>query len=196
MKRLFDIIFSFVGLIILLPFFIIIALFIAIDSRGGIFYKQIRVGKNGNDFKLLKFRSMKTDSDKGSLLTVGGRDSRITKIGYFIRKYKIDELPQLINVLLGDMSLVGPRPEVRRYVDLYNAEQKKVLTVKPGITDYASIEFRNENEILGKADNPEQIYIDEIMPAKLKLNLKYIEEKSFTIDLKIILKTIGKVISH
>lgn len=196
MKRLFDIIFSSIGLIILLPFFIIIALFIVIDSRGGIFYKQIRVGKNGNDFKLFKFRSMKTNSDKGSLLTVGGRDSRITKIGYFIRKYKIDELPQLINVLLGDMSLVGPRPEVRRYVDLYNAEQKMVLTVKPGITDYASIEYRNENEILGKADNPEQIYIDEIMPAKLKLNLKYIEEKSFMVDLRIIFKTIGKVISH
>ncbi len=196
MKRLFDIIFSFTGLIIFLPFFIFISLFIVIDSRGGIFYKQVRVGKDGNDFTLFKFRSMRTDSDKGSLLTVGGRDSRITKIGYFIRKYKMDELPQLINVLLGDMSLVGPRPEVRRYVDLYNDEQKKVLSVKPGITDYASIEYRNENEILGKADNPEQIYIDEIMPAKLKLNLKYIEEKSFSVDLKIIFKTIGKVISH
>ncbi len=194
MKRVFDIIFSFIGLILLLPFFIIIALFIAIDSRGGIFYKQIRVGKNGNDFKLFKFRSMKTNSDKGSLLTVGGRDSRITKIGYFIRKYKIDELPQLINVLLGDMSLVGPRPEVRRYVELYNEQQKMVLTVKPGITDYASIEYSNENELLGKAENPEQTYINEIMPAKLNLNLKYIAEQGMKTDVKIILRTIKKIV--
>ena len=196
MKRLFDIFFSFIGLIILFPFFIIIALFIIIDSRGGIFYKQVRVGLGGKDFKLYKFRSMKINSDKGSLLTVGGRDSRITKIGYFIRRYKIDELPQLINVFLGTMSLVGPRPEVRKYVDLYNEEQKLVLSVKPGITDFASIEFCNENEILGKAENPELIYIDEIMPAKLKLNLKYIKEKSFAVDLKIIFKTITKVIFH
>jgi lipopolysaccharide/colanic/teichoic acid biosynthesis glycosyltransferase len=195
MKRLFDIIFSFIGLIILLPFFIIIALLIVMDSRGGIFYKQVRVGLDGKDFTLLKFRSMKTNSDKGSLLTVGDNDSRITSIGSFIRKYKIDELPQLINVLFGDMSLVGPRPEVRKYVDLYNAEQKQVLNVKPGLTDYASIEYSNENEILGKALNPEQTYIDEIMPAKLKLNLKYISEKSFGVDLKIIWRTIKKILN-
>ena len=196
MKRLFDILFSFIVLVILFPFFIVIALFIVIDSRGGVFYKQVRVGKGGNDFKLFKFRSMKTNADKGSLLTVGGNDSRITRIGLFIRKYKLDELPQLINVLIGDMSLVGPRPEVRRYVDLYNDLQKQVLTVKPGITDYASIEYSNENEILGKAENPEQVYINEIMPAKLKLNLKYIADQSFSTDLKILFKTIQKVASH
>lgn len=195
MKRLFDIFFSFIGLIILLPFFLIIALLIVIDSRGGIFYRQVRVGKGNTDFYLFKFRSMRTDADKKGLLTVGGRDSRITKMGYFIRKYKIDELPQLINVLLGDMSLVGPRPEVRKYVNMYNLEQQKVLTVKPGITDYASIEYSNENEILGKADDPEQVYITEIMPAKLKLNLKYIAERGLVTDLQIIFKTIAKILN-
>lgn len=193
-KRIFDIVFSFIGLVLLLPFFIIIALLIVIDSPGGVFYKQARVGKNGIDFYLFKFRSMRTGADKKGLLTVGGRDSRITRMGYFIRKYKIDELPQLLNVFLGDMSLVGPRPEVRKYVDLYNEEQKQVLSVKPGITDYASIEYSNENEILGKAENPEQVYIDEIMPAKLKLNLKYIAEQGIITDLKIIIKTIGQII--
>ncbi len=138
---------------------------------------------------------MRTDADKNGLLTVGGRDPRITPIGYYLRKYKIDELPQLLNVLKGDMSLVGPRPEVRKYVNLYNKEQKAVLTVRPGITDYASIEYSNENEILGKAENPEQVYIDEIMPAKLKLNLKYIAEKSLATDFKIIFRTLGKIIS-
>ncbi len=139
---------------------------------------------------------MKTGSDKGSLLTIGSRDSRITPIGSFIRKYKIDELPQLLNVLFGDMSLVGPRPEVRKYVNLYTTEQKQVLMVKPGITDFASIEYSNENEILGKATNPEQIYINDIMPAKLKLNLRYISEKSFAVDLKIIFRTLKKILFH
>ncbi|MCE9538114.1 MAG: sugar transferase [Bacteroidetes bacterium] len=194
LKRIFDISFSFIGLVILLPFFIIIGLLIVIDSAGGVFYKQARVGKNNIDFYLFKFRSMRTGADKKGLLTVGGRDSRITRMGYFIRKYKIDELPQLLNVLLGDMSLVGPRPEVRKYVDLYNEKQKQVLSVKPGITDYASIEYSNENELLGKAENPEQVYIDEIMPEKLKLNLKYIDEQGIITDLKIIFKTIGKII--
>lgn len=194
LKRIFDIFFSFIGLIILLPFFTIIGLLIIIDSPGGMFYKQARVGKNSIDFYLFKFRSMRTGADKKGLLTVGGRDSRITRMGYFIRKYKIDELPQLLNVFLGDMSLVGPRPEVRKYVDLYNEKQKAVLCVKPGITDYASIEFSNENELLGKAENPEQVYIDEIMPAKLKLNLKYIDEQGIITDLKIIFKTIGKIV--
>ena len=194
LKRIFDIFFSFIGLVILLPFFLIIGLLLVIDSPGGMFYKQVRVGKNYKDFQLFKFRSMRTDSDKKGLLTVGGRDSRITRMGYFIRKYKIDELPQLLNVFLGDMSLVGPRPEVRKYVSLYNESQKKVLSVKPGITDFASIEYSNENEILGKAENPEQVYIDEIMPAKLNLNLKYIAEQSFITDLKIIFKTIVKII--
>ncbi len=137
---------------------------------------------------------MRTDADKKGLLTVGGRDSRITRVGYFIRKYKIDELPQLLNVFIGDMSLVGPRPEVRKYVDMYNTEQKKVLTVKPGITDYASIEYSNENELLGKAQDPEKVYIEEIMPAKLKLNLKYIAEQGVATDIKIILKTVAKIL--
>lgn len=194
LKRIFDIVFSFIGLVILLPFFIIMALLIIIDSRGGVFYKQARVGKNGINFYLFKFRSMRTGADKKGLLTVGGRDSRITRMGYFIRKYKIDELPQLLNVFLGDMSLVGPRPEVRKYVDLYNEKQKQVLSVKPGITDYASIEYSNENELLGKAENPEQVYIDEIMPEKLKLNLKYIDEQGIITDLKIIFKTVAKIV--
>lgn len=194
-KRLFDLFFSFIGLIILLPFFILIAIAIVLDSKGGVFYRQIRVGKNGNDFGLYKFRSMKTDADKKGLLTVGGRDSRITNVGYSIRKYKLDELPQLINVFIGDMSLVGPRPEVRKYVNLYNIEQQQVLLVKPGITDYASIEYFNENELLGKSENPEETYIDEIMPAKLKLNLKYINEYTTFTDIKIIFKTIQKIIS-
>ena len=167
---------------------------ITIDSRGGVFYKQSRVGKGGNDFYLLKFRSMRTDADKKGLLTVGGRDSRITRMGYFIRKYKIDELPQLINVLSGDMSLVGPRPEVRKYVDMYTQEQKEVLTVKPGITDYASIEYSNENELLGKAKDPELVYINEIMPAKLKLNLQYIAEQGMANDITIIFRTFAKIL--
>ncbi len=193
-KRLVDIFFSLVGLIILLPFLIIISLLIVIDSPGGIFYKQVRVGKGSKDFYLFKFRSMKINADKSGLLTVGGRDSRITRIGYYIRKYKIDELPQLLNVFYGDMSLVGPRPEVRKYVDMYTDEQKKVLSVKPGITDYASIEYSNENEILGKAENPEAVYIQQIMPAKLILNLKYIVDQGIVTDFKIILKTIVKIL--
>lgn len=195
LKRLFDITLSIIGLLLLSPFFIIIALLIVLDSHGGVFYRQVRVGKHGKDFYLFKFRSMRTDADKkGLLITIGGRDSRITRMGYFIRKYKVDELPQLLNVLFGDMSLVGPRPEVRRYVDIYNEEQKKVLTVKPGITDYASIEYSNENELLGKAADPEKVYIEEIMPAKLKLNLKYMEEQGSATDFKIIFKTIAKII--
>jgi lipopolysaccharide/colanic/teichoic acid biosynthesis glycosyltransferase len=193
-KRLVDIFFSLVGLIILLPFLIIISLLIVIDSPGGIIYKQVRVGKGSKDFYLFKFRSMKINADKSGLLTVGGRDSRITRMGYYIRKYKIDELPQLLNVFYGDMSLVGPRPEVRKYVDMYTDEQKKVLSVKPGITDYASIEYSNENEILGKAENPEAVYIQQIMPAKLILNLKYIVDQGIVTDFKIILKTIVKIL--
>lgn len=194
-KRCFDIFFSLLGLILLLPLFILLSLIILLDSKGGVFYKQIRVGKNGVDFKLYKFRSMRIGSDAKGLLTVGGRDSRITKSGYFIRKYKLDELPQLINVLIGDMSLVGPRPEVRKYVDLYNEEQLKVLLVKPGITDYASIQYSNENEILAKSSNPEKTYIEEIMPDKLNLNIHYINDISVITDLKIILKTIKKILS-
>ena len=195
LKRLFDIVCSFIGIVILLPVFIVISLFVMLDSRGGIFYRQVRVGKNNKDFFLLKFRTMQTGADKKGLLTVGSKDSRVTRVGYYLRKYKLDELPQLFNVLFGSMSLVGPRPEVRKYVDLYNKEQQQVLSVKPGITDYASIEYANENEILAKAENPEQTYINEIMPHKLLLNLKYIHEQGFVTDVKIIFKTIGKIVS-
>ena len=181
------------GIILLSPFLLIIILIVAFSSRGGVFYIQQRVGKNGRDFSLFKFRTMKTGSDAKGLLTVGARDSRITGVGYFLRKYKLDELPQLFNVLFGSMSLVGPRPEVRKYVDMYNEEQKKVLQVKPGITDYASIEYVNENEVLAKSSNPEETYIKEIMPHKLQLNIKYISEKSFATDLKIIFRTLGKI---
>ncbi len=192
-KRLFDIFFSLLGLIILSPLFLFLGLMISIDSKGGIFYRQQRVGKNGKMFGLYKFRSMYLNAEKQGLLTVGGKDKRITRSGYFIRKYKLDELPQLLNVLLGEMSLVGPRPEVKKYVDLYNEEQKKVLLVKPGITDYASIAYFHENELLAKSEHPEKTYIEEIMPAKLQLNLKYIEEWGLKTDIKIILKTIGKI---
>ncbi|CAN5412492.1 sugar transferase [soil metagenome] len=192
-KRLFDIIFSFFGLLALLPVLLAISILVILSGPGGIFYFQSRVGKNGKDFRLWKFRTMNPDADKQGLLTVGGRDPRVTKIGFFLRKYKLDELPQLVNVLKGEMSFVGPRPEVRKYVNLYSAEQMKVLEIKPGITDYASIEYSNENDLLAKSSHPEKTYIDEIMPAKLKLNMKYISEQSFATDMKIIFKTIGKV---
>ena len=193
LKRTFDILFSLIGLIFLFPFLLILSIAIIIDSKGGIFYFQTRVGKNNNDFKLFKFRSMSTGADKKGLLTVGNNDSRITKVGYYIRKYKFDEFAQLINVIIGDMSLVGPRPEVRKYVDMYNAEQQKVLQVKPGITDYASIEYHNENEILSKSDNPEETYINNVMPHKLELNKKYIENISLKTDIEIIFKTFTKI---
>ena len=194
MKRLFDIIASIVGITLLFPVLLILGLLVALTSRGGMFYKQVRVGKNGKDFKLLKFRSMATGSDKKGLLTIGAKDNRVTKVGYYLRKYKLDELPQLFNVLLGDMSLVGPRPEVRKYVDLYSKEQQRILEVKPGITDYASLEYFNENEILGRAEDPEKAYIDEVMPAKLALNKRYIEESGLWTDIKIITRTILKII--
>lgn len=190
MKRLFDITASFFGILILSPLLIFIGLWVGLSSKGGVFYKQIRVGKNNKDFKLYKFRSMRVNSDKQGLLTVGSKDSRITKAGYFIRKYKIDELPQLFNVLKGDMSFVGPRPEVRRYVDLYSEEQMKVLSVRPGITDPASIKYRNENDLLSSASNPEQYYIQHIMPDKLKINIDYINTRTFIKDIKIIFQTI------
>lgn len=193
MIRFFDIVFSFIGLLLLSPIFVIIYLIIVCTSRGGGFYSQVRVGKDGKDFRLYKFRSMRTGSDAKGLITVGGRDPRITGIGYFIRKFKIDELPQLFNVLIGDMSLVGPRPEVRKYVDMYNDEQKRVLSVRPGITDYASIEYVDENEILGKAEDPDKAYIEEIMPAKIELNMKYINNQSVGEYFKIIFLTVFKI---
>lgn len=190
MKRLFDIAASFFGLLVLMPLFLVVSVWIALDSKGGVFYKQVRVGRYGRDFKLLKFRSMCTGADKSGLLTVGGRDSRITRSGYYIRKYKIDELPQLFNVLKGDMSFVGPRPEVRKYVGLYDCAQRRVLEARPGITDVASIKYRNENDILSKEGNPEEYYIEHIMPDKLKLNIEYMDQRTFIKDIETILRTI------
>lgn len=186
MIRLCDIVFSAIGLLLLSPLFLLVYILIRCESKGGGFYCQQRVGRDGRMFGLYKFRSMRTGSDKKGLITVGGHDSRITRMGYFIRKYKIDELPQLWNVLKGDMSLVGPRPEVKKYVDLYTEEQRRVLSVRPGITDYASIEYVDENEILGKADDPDRVYVEEIMPAKIKLNMRYIENRSLNEYFKII----------
>ena len=194
LKRLFDIICSLIGIIILLPFFVIISVLIIVNSGSPVFYFQTRVGKNSKNFNLIKFRTMHTHADKKGLLTVGGRDVRVTAIGYFLRKYKIDELPQLINVLVGSMSLVGPRPEVSKYVNLYNVQQLQVLNVRPGITDLASLEFINENELLAQSSNPEETYIQSIMPQKLALNLKYIAQQSFGTDVKIIYKTILKIV--
>jgi len=170
------------------------AVWIKADSKGKVFYKQTRVGKNGKLFSLFKFRSMITNADKSGLLTVGGKDPRVTKSGYFIRKFKLDELPQLINVFLGEMSIVGPRPEVPKYVAFYNAQQRKVLSIKPGISDWASIKFSNENELLSKSDNPEAFYLSEIMPQKLKINLNYIEHQSIWMDFKIMFLTVIKII--
>jgi lipopolysaccharide/colanic/teichoic acid biosynthesis glycosyltransferase len=194
MIRLFDIIFSSLGLILLFPLFVIIYILIVIESKGSGFYLQSRVGKDGVDFKLYKFRSMRVGSDKKGLITIGERDPRMTRIGVFIRRFKLDELPQLINVFKGEMSMVGPRPEVRKYVNLYNQEQIKVLSVRPGVTDYASIEYANENEILGNAIDPERVYIEEIMPRKIKLNMKYITNQNIKEYFKIIFLTFGKII--
>lgn len=194
MKRLLDIFFSLTGLVLLSPLFIIVCVLIMIESPGGPFYRQERIGKNGRSFWLLKFRSMRIGSDKKGLITVGGHDPRITRMGYFIRKYKIDELPQLLNVLNGDMSLVGPRPEVRKYVDMYTDEQRRVLNVRPGITDYASIEYSDENTILGMADDPDKVYIEQIMPDKIKLNMIYIENNTLKEYFKIIFLTLKRII--
>lgn len=193
MKRLFDIFSSLIVLLLLSPFLLLLALAIVLDSKGGVFYKQKRIGKDGLPFMLYKFRSMRRGSDQKSLITVGN-DNRTTAVGRFIRKYKLDELPQLINILRNEMSVVGPRPEVEKYVKLYNSEQRKVLTVKPGLTDLASLAYINENEILGPSENPEKTYVEEIMPAKLKLNLEYIEKQSFCFDLKVIAKTLKKIV--
>ena len=193
LKRIFDITLSLFGLIILLPFMLIIAILIKIDSKGPVFFKQIRVTKNGKEFKIFKYRTMRVGSDKYSQITVG-KDGRITKIGSFLRKYKLDEIPQLINVLIGDMSLVGPRPEVPKYVALYTDEQKEILKVRAGITDYASIEFSDENDLLASEEEPEKAYIEKIMPKKIELNKKYLSEISILTDIKIILLTIRKIL--
>lgn len=193
LKRTFDILFSSIGLLILLPVFLVMAVWIKADSEGPVFYRQVRVGMYGKLFRIFKFRSMRLGSDKASQITIGERDSRITRSGIIIRKYKLDELPQLINVFTGDMSFVGPRPEVPKYVDLYTEAQRHVLDVRPGITDMASIKYINENELLGKANNPEDYYIHTIMPDKLSINLEYVKNNSFMDDVTIIFKTLSKI---
>jgi lipopolysaccharide/colanic/teichoic acid biosynthesis glycosyltransferase len=196
MKRLFDILLSGLGLLIISPLLLIVAIWIKLDSPGPIFYRQVRVGRYNKDFRIFKFRSMRIGSDKGSLVTIGGRDPRITRSGYFIRKFKIDELPQLINVLVGDMSLVGPRPEVRHYVNYWTEEQMHVLDVRPGITDPASIKFRNENELLAQAEDPEKYYIEVIMQEKIKLYLDYVKKNSLWYDIKLIFQTFWVIIKE
>ena len=195
MKRLFDIVSSGLGLLLLSPLFLVLAIWIKCDSPGPVFYKQVRVGRNNKDFKLFKFRSMQVGADKKGLITVGGHDSRVTRSGYFIRKYKLDEFPQLINVFIGDMSIVGPRPEVRKYVDLYTPEQMHVLDVRPGITSLASIRYRNENELLEKVDDPDQYYKNVIMQDKLKIDLEYVQKASFWFDIKLIFRTFWEIVS-
>ena len=196
MKRAFDIFASGVGLIILTPLFVILAIWIKLDSPGPVFYRQVRVGRYNKDFRIFKFRSMRVGADKGSLVTIGGRDPRVTKSGYWIRKFKLDELPQLINVFVGDMSLVGPRPEVRHYVDFWTPEQMHVLDVRPGITDPASIKFRNENELMEKAEDPEKYYIEVIMQEKIKLYLEYVEKHNFFYDIGLIFKTFWVIVKE
>jgi lipopolysaccharide/colanic/teichoic acid biosynthesis glycosyltransferase len=191
-KRIFDFISSLLVLLVFLPFFLLIAIWILLDSRGGVFYKQIRVGKNGKEFTLLKFRSMAVGADKQGLITVGN-DNRVTRSGRFIRKTKIDEFPQLINIIKGDMSVVGPRPEVPKYVSLYTQEQMKVLSVKPGLTDLASLKYFDEQKLLGESDDPEKTYRNEIMPKKLELNLAYLAQQSLFMDFKLIFLTIFKI---
>ena len=196
MKRLFDIVVSGLMLIVLSPLFLVLAIWIKMDSKGPVFYRQVRVGRNNKDFRIFKFRSMRVGADKGSLVTIGGHDPRITRSGYFIRKYKFDELPQLINVFVGDMSHVGPRPEVRHYVDYWTPEQMHVLDVRPGITDPASIKFRNENELMEKAEDPEKYYIEVIMQEKIKLYLEYVEKHSFLYDIGLIFKTLRVIVKE
>jgi lipopolysaccharide/colanic/teichoic acid biosynthesis glycosyltransferase len=193
MKRLFDILFALFVLICFLPIGMLLSLWIVFESRGGVFFSQNRVGKNGVSFRLLKFRSMYVNAESSGRITVGSRDARITKVGYYLRRYKLDEFPQFINVLNGDMSIVGPRPEVQEYVDLYTESQRKILQVKPGITDLASLAYFHENELLANSENPQQTYIKEVLPAKIKLNEEYLKNPSFFNDLSIILKTVAKI---
>lgn len=192
-KRLFDIICSTLGLIVLSPLFLVVAIWIKIDSPGPIIFQQTRVGKNSQEFKIYKFRTMVVQAESlGKQITVGD-DSRITKSGKFLRKYKLDEFPQLFNVLKGEMSLVGPRPEVPKYVALYTEQQREILTIPPGITDLASIKFRNESELLAQANNPEEFYINNIIPEKIALNRQYINQTGLVTDLKIIWQTIKAI---
>lgn len=194
MKRLFDIFVSLIILLCFLPFGFVLAICIALESRGGVFYRQERIGLNGKPFHLWKFRTMRKDADKLGKLTVGMRDPRITRVGLFIRKVKLDEFPQFLNVLAGEMSIVGPRPEVKEYVDLYSDEQRTILSVKPGITDYASLEYFHENELLGKSDNPRKTYIEEVMPTKIELNRKYLANPTIGHDIRIMWMTFIKIV--
>lgn len=193
MKRAFDIVASLIGLLLLSPVFLIITLLVPLEGKGGPFFLQTRVGRDEKPFKLLKFRTMRPDPEDRKKITVGS-DPRVTRIGRILRNYKLDELPQLINVLKGDMSLVGPRPEVPEYVAHYDEEQRKVLTVRPGLTDEASLAYIDEERILREADDPQRRYLEEVMPAKLELNLRYVKERSMKKDLRLILRTIGKIV--
>jgi lipopolysaccharide/colanic/teichoic acid biosynthesis glycosyltransferase len=193
-KRIFDLFFALVGILILLPLFLAIAIWIKLDSPGNVLFRQIRIGRFGREFSIYKFRTMVADAEsRGKQITVA-KDTRITRSGQFLRKYKLDELPQLFNVVKGEMSLVGPRPEVPKYVAYYTAEQRRVLDVLPGITDPASIKFRNESELLEETANPENVYINEIMPQKLELNMQYLGKDNLGFALLVILKTLQQVI--
>ena len=194
-KRSFDVFFSGLGLIVLAPFLLIIAIIIKYDSKGPVFFIQPRVGLHNKNFNIFKFRTMFVESENKGLLTIGNRDSRVTRVGYFLRRYKIEEFPQLINIIKGDMSFVGPRPELRKYVNYYSEEDMVVLSVRPGITGLASIEYRNEVELLKTAKDPEAFFINEIIPEKNKLNKIYIEKSNFWLDLKLILLTVLKVLT-
>ena len=194
MKRLFDIFWALIGILLVSPFFILFAILIFVGDGKSPFFKQTRIGKDKREFSLIKFRSMRVGAEKSGQITVGGKDPRITRIGYFLRKYKLDELPQFINILAGDMSFVGPRPEVPKYVALYNSEQQKVLSVRPGLTDLASLEFIDENILLGHAKDAEAAYINEVLPKKLALQLQYVETQSMLGDVKLILRTLVKIV--
>lgn len=194
LKRLFDVSAASAGLFVLSPILAAAALWIKLDSKGPIFYKQERIGMNGVPFRIWKFRTMVTDADrKGTLVTIGDRDPRITTAGYWLRKTKLDELPQLFNVLVGQMSFVGPRPEVRKYVDLYTPEQRAVLRVRPGITDQASIAYRRESEILATKEDPEEYYRRVVMGRKIALNLRYLEQRTILTDIALIFRTIFRI---
>lgn len=194
LKRLMDIVISGCALAVIWPVFVLIALAIKIDDPGPVFYRQVRVGRNGKEFRIFKFRTMVVDADKKGLAITVGRDNRITRMGRLLRKTKLDELAQLLNVFIGEMSFVGPRPEVPKYVNMYTPYQRQVLLVRPGITDYASIAYRNENDLLEGAENPERMYIDVIMPDKIELNMRYLREISPLADIRLILSTIVAVI--
>lgn len=196
MKRVFDVVVSGLGLLVLSPFFLIMSILIKMDSDGPVFYRQVRVGRHNKDFHIIKFRSMRVGADKGSLVTIGGYDPRVTRVGFFIRKYKLDEFPQLINVFRGEMSLVGPRPEVRHYVNYWTPEQMRVLDVRPGITDPASIKFRNENQLMGQVENPEDFYINVVMQEKIRYYLDYVSRANFWYDIKLLIKTFKVIVTE